>query len=76
MAASNHTTGEEDYFDRLVRHRAESDAFWDRPEGAALRDLQPAEEDLPPNRRGGPNRWFRSPKVIDLVNIRKARAIR
>jgi hypothetical protein len=73
MATSNPTDGGEDYFVRRARERAEHDAFWNRPEGEIWGDLQPAEEDLPPERRGSPYRWFRSPNVIDLVKIRKAR---
>lgn len=73
MAASNHTTGGEDYFDRRARERVEHDAFWNCPADEVWRELVPAEEDLPPDRRGGPYRWFRSPNVIDLVKIRRMR---
>jgi len=37
-----------------------------------LRSLCIAEEDLPPNHRGGPYRRFRSQNVIDLVRVRRA----
>jgi hypothetical protein len=73
MATSNPTDGE-DYTARRIRERAEHEAFWRLSEKKIARDLQPAEEDLPPNCRGGAHRWFRSPNVIDLVKIRKARA--
>lgn len=76
MATSNPTDDGEDYFTRRARERAEHEAFWNRPMEEIARELSPAEEDLPPDHRGGPYRWFRSPNVIDLVKIRKERALR
>jgi len=75
MATSNPTDGE-DYGARLLRERAEHEAFWRRPLEEIRRELQPAEEDLPLDHRGGPYRWFRSKNVIDLVKIRKERPAR
>jgi hypothetical protein len=46
-------------------------AYWRRPD--VLRQLVIAEEDLPLNRRGGPNRRFKSANVIDLVRIKDGR---
>lgn len=43
-------------------------AYWKRAD--VLRQLAVAEEDLPPDRRGGPHRRFRSANVVDLVRER------
>lgn len=56
--------------------QAQHEAFWNCPEAEIWRELTPPEEDLPPDHRGGPYRWFRSPNVIDLVKIRKTGARR
>ena len=42
--------------------QAQHEAFWNRPEAEIWRELTPPEEDLPPDHRGGPYRWFRSPE--------------
>jgi hypothetical protein len=47
-----------------------AEAFWTESESEIFGDLILAEEDLPPERRGGAYRWFRSPNVIDLVKVR------
>lgn len=70
MTTTHHIETEEERRERQAKH----EAFWNRPEEEVFRDLQPAEEDLPPDHRGGPYRWFRSPNIIDLVKIRRARA--
>jgi hypothetical protein len=72
MTTIHHIETDEERKERQARH----EAFWNRPEGEVWRELTLAEEDLPPYRRGGPHRWFRSANIIDLVKIRKARARR
>jgi hypothetical protein len=69
MKTPIHIETDEERRARQIQH----EAFWDRPETEVMSELVPPEEDLPPQARGGPYRWFRSPNVIDLVKIRKAR---
>jgi hypothetical protein len=49
---------------------ARAEAFWI---GSDSNNLVLPEEDLPPERRGGMYRWFRSPNVLDLVKARAGR---
>jgi hypothetical protein len=51
---------------------AREKAFWDDPD--VFYKLAIAEEDLPEVYRGGPDRRFKSPNVIDLLRIKKKRA--
>jgi hypothetical protein len=52
---------------------ARAEAFWKRSDSETFSDLILPEEDLPPERRGGMYRWFRSPNVLDLVKARAGR---
>jgi hypothetical protein len=72
MATPIHIETDEERRTRQAQH----EAFWNRTETEIWRELVPPEEDLPPDHRGGPHRWFRSPNVIDLVKIRRTGARR
>jgi hypothetical protein len=50
-----------------------AEAFWIGSDSEIFSDLILPEEDLPPERRGGAYRWFRSPNVLDLVKVRAGR---
>jgi hypothetical protein len=52
---------------------ARAEAFWNRGDSEIFSDLILPEEDLPPERRGGAYRWFRSRNVLDLVKARAGR---
>jgi hypothetical protein len=52
---------------------ARAEAFWNRSDSEIFSGLILPEEDLPPERRGGTSRWFRSPNVLDLVKARARR---
>jgi len=59
---------------KTITERAEAEtAFWDRPGDRLWRDLVLPEEDLPPARRGGPRRWFKSANIVELVVERNQR---